>query len=550
MMISNKKGSDVLKKSLSILLLILIITSAFAPFIAYAAVEQQTSGSCGDNATFELVDGVLTISGTGEITSHPWREYVGETTNINKAIIGEGITVIGQYSFAYCTNLREVILPESLKGIKQSAFSECEKLEKADLPSNLKYIGTRAFYRCRSLKKIELPNNLETIYESAFNGCYSASGKLTIHKNTIVQRYAFNYCKNITEFVFEEGFSGENLYNGCFQHCEKLKRVYIPGSFKEMSSSYFSDCVSLTDITLCEGVEAVCGFAECTALEKIILPQSVKCIKSAAFDSCDKLKTVKIQSKLSTIGDYAFYNCPSLKSIKIPYGVDKVEKRAFGYYETVDQVIETAEGGTKEIKSEHKIKNFKVYGKKCKALTDYCKENGFTFIDMYDVSNAAAEMKSQTYNGSAKKPSVTVKLAGTTLKKDTDYTIKYSNNTKVGTAKVTLTGIGKYKGTLEKTFKINPKPTELTKLTAGSKSFKAYWKKRTTQTSGYQIQYSTYKDLKNAKIVTISSYKTGARTIKNLKAKKNYFVRIRTYKIVSGKKYYSKWSEIMKVTTK
>jgi len=513
-----------------------MLLNALTSINAYAQTE---TGTCGKNATYEFKNGVLTISGSGTIG-----RGVKDKDQIEKVVINEGITIIGESGFSHCSNLKEVIMPQSLTGIKQYAFNECIKLEKADLPSNLKYVGTKAFYECKSLKKIELPESLKTIYESAFNGCSSVTGTLTIPKNTVLKSYAFNYCRGITKLVFEDGFTMGNLANGSptFAHCEKLTSVYIPGSFKYIPAMFFNNCTSLKEVVLSEGVESVSGFYNCTALEKIVLPKSTKTIYSAAFTGCEKLSVVKIQSKLNNVFSDCFVDCPSLKSIKIPFGVDEVGMHALGY-----SIKRDSETGS--IKGYEPIKSFKIYGKKCKALTDYCKDNDLKFIDMYDVKNATATMKSQTYNGSAKKPSVTVKLAGTTLKKDTDYTVKYSNNTKVGTAKVTITGKGTYKGTLEKTFKINPKPTELTKLTPKSKSFKAYWKKNKSQTSGYQIQYSVYKSFKNAKKVTVKGYKTGARTVKDLKANKKYFVRVRAYKVVDGKKYYSKWSETKSIKT-
>jgi len=537
-----------MKKSLSILLAVLMLLSTLSPFCALADSIQKTSGSCGDNATFELKNGVLTITGTGETTSKPWLE-IGETTNINKVIIGEGITAVDERSFAKCVKLKEAVLPQSLTGIKKYTFFKCKSLEKADLPDNLKYVGMSAFQGCESLKKIDLPESVERIYSSAFNGCHCAKGKLYLRKNLFIELYAFNYCKSLEEIYFEDGFSMDNFTSTrplkVFNYCEGVKKIYIPGSMKEMNSSLFSNCTSLTDVTISEGVETVTGFANCTALEKIVLPKSTKTIYNSAFYGCESLKTVKIQSKLSNIDEYVFYNCPNLKTLKIPYGVDSVGKRAFGYYETVDEVVENSEGSTKEIKSEHKVKNFKVYGKKCKALTDYCKDNDLKFIDMYDVGNATASPKSQTYTGKSIKASVTVKLAGITLKKDTDYTLKYANTVNVGTATVTITGIGKYKGTLVKTYKINPKPTEIKKVTAGKKSFKAYWKKRDVKT--YQLQYSTYKSFKNGKKLTV---KGTAKTVKNLKANKKYYVRVRTFKTIKGVKYYSKWSEAKTVKTK
>ena len=166
------------------------------------------------------------------------------------------------------------------------------------------------------------------------------------------------------------------------------------------------------------------------------------------------------------------------------------------------------------------------------------------------ISSCKITVKAQVYTGKALKPSVTVKYNGTKLVKGTDYTVSYKNNTKVGTATVTVKGIGNYTGSKKATFKINPKPTTLSKVTPGKKKLTVTWKKQTKQVSGYQIQYGTKKDFSNAKKVTVKGAKTVKKVIKSLKAKKYYYVRIRTYKTVSGKKYYSSWSNYKKIKTK
>ena len=149
---------------------------------------------------------------------------------------------------------------------------------------------------------------------------------------------------------------------------------------------------------------------------------------------------------------------------------------------------------------------------------------------------------SYTYSGSSKKPSVTVKdYSGKTLKNGTDYTVSYKNNKSVGTATATVTFKGNYSGSKKLTFTIKPKTTSLSKLTAGKKQLKVTWKKNSA-VSGYQIQYSTSKKFTSAKTVTVKGYKTTSKTIKSLKAKKTYYVRVRTYKTVNGKKVYSDWS--------
>lgn len=167
-------------------------------------------------------------------------------------------------------------------------------------------------------------------------------------------------------------------------------------------------------------------------------------------------------------------------------------------------------------------------------------------------TNVKLSATEYTYNGQSKKPTVKVKdVNGKTLKKNTDYKVTYAKGRKnVGKYKVTITFKGDYTGKVVKYFTINPKKTSVSKVTAGKKSLKIKIKKQTSQTSGYQIQYSTSKKFKSKKTVTINKNKTTSKTIKKLKAKKTYYVRVRTFKIVNGTKYYSAWSSAKKKKTK
>ena len=162
----------------------------------------------------------------------------------------------------------------------------------------------------------------------------------------------------------------------------------------------------------------------------------------------------------------------------------------------------------------------------------------------------AVKISNKTYTGKAITQSPVVYYEDDKLVLNKDYKISYKNNKNVGTATIYFTGMGDFRGTLKKTFKINPKGTALSKVTAGSKSFTAIWKKQATQTTGYQIQYGLKSNFKGAKTATVKKNKTVKTTIKKLKSKKTYYVRIRTYKTVSGKNYYSSWSKAKKVKVK
>lgn len=107
------------------------------------------------------------------------------------------------------------------------------------------------------------------------------------------------------------------------------------------------------------------------------------------------------------------------------------------------------------------------------------------------------------------------------------------------------------KMTLTEKFIINPKGTSISKLSKAKKSFTVKWKKQNTQTTGYRLIYSMNSKFKTGnKYVMITSNKTTSKSIKKLKAKKKYYIRICTYKTVGGTKYYSGWSSVKSVTTK
>ena len=173
------------------------------------------------------------------------------------------------------------------------------------------------------------------------------------------------------------------------------------------------------------------------------------------------------------------------------------------------------------------------------------------------ASSIKLKATSLTYNGKVRTPKVIVNdRTGKTLVKNTDYTVSYAKGRKyVGKYAVKITFKGKYSGTKTLYFTIKPKATSISSLKAGSKKFTVKWKKQATQTTGDQVQVATNKKFKkNKKTVTIKKQKTTKTTVKKLKAKKKYYVRVCTYKTVkiNGKsiRIYSGWSKTKTVTTK
>lgn len=162
---------------------------------------------------------------------------------------------------------------------------------------------------------------------------------------------------------------------------------------------------------------------------------------------------------------------------------------------------------------------------------------------------------SYVYDGKVKKPSVTVYDSNGKKIDAKYYTVSYAKGRKnVGRYTVKVTAKGNYKGTLSSSFTIKPKATSISKLTAGKKKFTVKWKKQAVQSTGYQIQHSTSSKFKNAKTVTVSNSKATSKKISKLKAKKKYYVRVRTYKTIKvngkSKRIYASWSKVKTVKTK
>lgn len=201
-------------------------------------------------------------------------------------------------------------------------------------------------------------------------------------------------------------------------------------------------------------------------------------------------------------------------------------------------------------------KTQKATASKDGKITTTCTRCGTTTktVKIAKVSKIKLSKTKYTYNGKKQTPSVTVKDSkGKELKVNTDYKVKLPSSRKnVGTYEVKITFKGsKYSGSKTLSYTINPKSTKLSKVSAKKKGFEAKWKKQSTQTKGYQIQYSTDSKFKSGnKTVTVNKNSTTKKTISKLKAKKKYYVRIRTYKTVGKQKYYSDWSKSVKVTTK
>ncbi|MDO4383355.1 MAG: CotH kinase family protein [Eubacteriales bacterium] len=188
------------------------------------------------------------------------------------------------------------------------------------------------------------------------------------------------------------------------------------------------------------------------------------------------------------------------------------------------------------------------------------KEAGFTGraeqsyrIVEREIKDVPVKLKSTklTYSGKDQKPAVSLAFSGIALKSGKDYTVSVSNGKNVGTGTVKITGKGNFTGTKTATFQIVPKSASITKAKAlKGRKISLRWKSTKNQVSGYEIAYSTHKNYSTGKTVRVAKKSATSKTIKVKLAKKKYYVKVRAYKTVKGKRIYSSWSKSKTLKTK
>ena len=179
--------------------------------------------------------------------------------------------------------------------------------------------------------------------------------------------------------------------------------------------------------------------------------------------------------------------------------------------------------------------------------TGYTSKN-FTITKRAMAGGTVSVTSSVSFTGSNITPSVTVKAAGRTLTRGTDYTVSYSNNKNVGTASVYVYGKGNYSGTLSAKFDIVPAKQQIQKLETRYKGFYIDWAQKGSAT-GYDVEYSVNANMNGAASRHLTANKPDTLTVSGLAGDKTYYVRVRSYTNRNGKVYYGAWSDVKSIKT-
>ena len=238
-------------------------------------------GTLDNGMAWSLVDGVLTITGTGAMpdwtygAAKPWDDFAN---SIHTIVVGEGITTVGSFAF-FQILARNLTLPEGLTAINESAFIGFAGEEIA-LPSTLESLGANAFGGATSLTSVQLPAALTNMNPNAFDGCISLA--------------EYTVAEGNTKYTAVDGILYENGGATLFRVPYNVDTVVIPESVTSLKSDAFTSTQVKTVLMKTTSLNSIAAmaFGKCTKLEEIHIPESVTSVEMYAFDQCTNLKTI------------------------------------------------------------------------------------------------------------------------------------------------------------------------------------------------------------------------------------------------------------------
>ena len=331
------------KKVIPLCLLALALVIAITLFSPKAEAAPLT-GSCGEKVTYSYENGTLTISGTGPmynwgVSDVPWYRL---RHVIERIVIQNGVTTIGNDAFEHCAVLQSVSIPATVTTIGNDAFA-CSSLPSIAIPSSVTTVGSGAFFLCESLTAVYI-EDLQAWCEISF-GMFESNPLHCAHnlylegellteliipeEITIISNNAFEGCTSLQSVTVPDSVTA--IGDKAFYKCENLKAVSISGSVTTIGESAFSTCSGLSSIDIPEGVTTIgqWAFEYCTGLQSIVIPESVTTLDNWAFWGCTGLQSVTLPDSITTIGDYIFRDCTGLTSFAIPASVTSIGTGAF-----------------------------------------------------------------------------------------------------------------------------------------------------------------------------------------------------------------------------
>lgn len=279
------------------------------------------SGECGDNVSWCYDDStkILTISGYGDMTDYdyerniaPWKIYP-----IEKVIVEEGITSLGNSAFADLKTLAEIELPQSLKKVGVYSFRECDQLKEIVLPDTLTTLSESSFGSCRGLTSFTIPTSVTELPPHVFGACQKLKS-IYIHAGlTNIAKTAFQGCASVEKIVVDEANPVYDSRENCNSIILTEKNALYLGS----NSTFIPDTITAIDED---------AFDMCFGPSELIIPGSVKTIGKDAFHAT-RISNLIIEEGVEIIEANAFSMAQAPLKLILPESVKYIGENAFGY---------------------------------------------------------------------------------------------------------------------------------------------------------------------------------------------------------------------------
>lgn len=237
---------------------------------------------------------------------------------------GKDMKVVGidDYSFAQ-SDIEDITIPNSVTSIGKSAFDGCWSLTNLSMGNGIKTIGKGAFASCSSLTSVTIPSATEKIDENAFNGCSKLSTvvfedgetPITLGKNGSFGAFVGLPINNLyigKNLVYESGYQP-------FKNNTVLKTLAIGNKVTEFPDNSLSTIISLTELSVGDGLTTIPSFNACINLKKITLGSGLASIPT--FNACDVIDTIYLHCYTPQPIENEFANKVYVNSIlKVPTG--------------------------------------------------------------------------------------------------------------------------------------------------------------------------------------------------------------------------------------
>lgn len=272
---------------------------------------------------YNVLDNTSTTEWTAATT--PWLNVGSEEGVV--VVLGNAVTKIAPYQFAYFTNLKEVTGGPSLTSIGNYAFYDCINLVSYPYFDLLTHIGSYAFYNCSSLEYISVPSHVTSLGSYAFQEC-------TVVK-TVEYDAILSSCTLWTDATTPWLNVGSDVEGGIILVVGTRSLPYYAFHKLDHVSHVIAESASYSLVSsgLSSSATKVYPFAEVGSAEEYVIltiPDETVTIGNSAFYNFTELKKVEIGKGLTSIGTLAFGGCPDLEIVEYNAIGDKTKYSSYG----------------------------------------------------------------------------------------------------------------------------------------------------------------------------------------------------------------------------